>query len=191
MHIRSEILEGLDNELVRTQRPGSGPVVQALRSAYADAQGSCVRRLVDTRKGMLSLPRLVAEMAAHSTVLTRQRYVSRYDEKGISELGERDFDDLAGEGADHMPRQRLLTLRADIEAAGRTVKQYVDEHIAHRRIHSATALTWGEVKQAVHDLSEFYTQVGQILTTLHHVPAPVMQFAWQQPFMTPLFVDCD
>jgi hypothetical protein len=191
LHIRSEIFEGLDRELVRTRRPGSGNVVEVLRSTYAEAQAVCVRRLVDTRKGTVSLVRLVNEMAQNATVLTRDRYVSNYDRSGTRPLGERDFDGLAGERAVHMPKSRLIALRNQIQTAGQTVKEYVDERIAHTGSAQAAKLKWGELKQAVHDLSEAYTRVGSILTATHHVAEPVVSPEWQVPFMSPLFVQED
>jgi hypothetical protein len=187
LHIRSEIFEGLDRELVRTQRPGSGNLVEVLRSTYAEAQAVCVRRLVDRTKGTVSLVRLVNEMAQNATVLTRERYVSNYDRTATRSLGERDFDGLAGEGADHMPKSRLSTLRDEIQKAGRTVKEYVDERVAHTGSAGAARLKWGELKQAVHDLSEAYTSVGLILTATHHVAEPMVPPEWQVPFMAPLF----
>jgi hypothetical protein len=187
IHIRGEIIEGLDAELARTKREGSGIVVNVLRPMYAEAQAIRVRLLVDNRKGTRSLSRLVSDMAEHSTVLTRERYVARYEESGMKELGNADFDRIAGQRADHVPRKRLLVIRAEIEAAGEVVKRYVDERIAHERRETEASLNFGQLKTAIHKLSELYTIVGEILTGAHHEPVPSIQDDWQAPFRDGLF----
>jgi hypothetical protein len=187
MHIRSEIFEGLDAELVRTQREGSGLLVEVLRPTYAEAQAVRVRLLVDNSKGTRSLTRLVGEMAQHSTVLNRERYVAPYEEHGSRDLADDDFDLLAGQGADHMPRRKLLAIRAQIEAAGEVVKRYVDERIAHAQRDTKVTLMFGQLKSAIHKLSGLYTTVGHILTSAHHEPVPIITDDWQGPFRDGLF----
>jgi hypothetical protein len=187
VHIRSEIFEGLDAELARTRREGSGFLVKVLRPTYAEAQAMRVRVLVDNRKGTRSLTRLVGDMAQHSTVLTRERYVAPYEESGTEGLGHADFDRIADERAGHVPRRKLLALLAEIEEAGEIVKRYVDERIAHDRRETEASLNFGQLKSAIHKLSELYTTVGVILTSTHHEPAPTIVDDWQAPFREGLF----
>jgi hypothetical protein len=90
-------------------------------------------------------------------------------------------------GADHFPRRRLLNLLAQIEEAGDVVKWYVDERIAHDRRESEVSLNFGQLKTAIHKLSELYTNIGQILTAAHHEPVPTIIDDWQGPFREALF----
>jgi len=137
MNMRAEVIGDLDDELVRMQRDGSGMFLDnVLRPMYAEAQAISVRRLVDNRAGTRSLVRLVAEMAKHPTILSRERYVARYvrpDDPNFLQLGHGDFDKMAGAGAAHVSKSTLTELRSRIVTDGEVVKAYVDQNVAHRK----------------------------------------------------------
>jgi hypothetical protein len=192
LHVAAEVIEELDAELVFTHRPGSGLVVSVLRTLYAEAQAMRVRRLVDATKGVRSLVHLVGDMAGHATELTRDRYRQHYvdhisDPAQAIELADREFDDLAGAGQDHVPRRRLRDVQGQIRSAGDRVKRYADEVVAHTQPDSTATLSWGEFKTAVGDLSDLYTQVGLILTGIHTETVPILQDDWRSVFSAGLF----
>jgi hypothetical protein len=86
-----------------------------------------------------------------------------------------------------VPRKRLLDLRDQIEAAGEVLKRYVDERIAHERRETEASLNFGQLKSAIHKLSELYATVGIVLTGTHHEPVPTIIDDWPARFREGLF----
>ena len=189
-HVRSQIYEPIDQAITVQAKPGSGIVISVLRTMYAEAQAMCVRRLVDTRKGHRSLWRLLDEITRNPAVLSRRRYVAHFErpnDPSFAMHGDSEFDSIAGQGADHIPKRVLVGLRDSVETAGETVKAYVDERIAHHRAAAKTSLNFGQLKTAIHDLSAAYQRLGLLLNATHYEYEPVIQDPWEDVFSDPLF----
>ena len=190
LHLRAEVVEALDDEIVRSQRPGGAMLLeQVIRPMYADAQALCVRRLIDKGKRTDSLYRLLTSMADHPELLSRESYRRLYIEGGGDpDYADQDFDQLAGDGAARVARDALLALRSDLWAAGETVKRYVDQHVAHRDATPSGGLTWGQLKAAIHNLSELSERIRIMLLGVHRASVPFVDPGWRSVFAPGLFI---
>ncbi len=194
MHVRKEVCEELCDELDRSSGPGESQffVRRVLRPMYAQAQVLAVRRLVDPDGRTRSLVLLVNAMADDPEVLSRKRYLAQYEgegDRGGRELGERDFDAIAGTGAAHVPADLLEEIAEDLRDAGKQVKRYADGAVAHfDREPEESSLKWAELNDAIERISDLYTQVGSILTSSIHDAVPYVVDDWQAPFRRALFV---
>jgi len=183
MHIRAEVFDALVEEIDRRSGEGHEVAIATLRGTYADAQLVRVRRLVDDNRRAVSLVRLLRAMESHPDVLSRARHVARGEQHNApAGLADRDFDDIAGVGADAVPAAVLRNLRLELVATADKVKRYVDQLIAHIERHASPALTWMELKQAIADVSRIYTRIGVILRGVHSEPAPTIIDPWQEAF---------
>ena len=79
-------------------------------------------------------------------------------------------------------------MRANVVSAGEDVKKYVDKMVGHKDWSADVSVTWRQLRVAVDDLSDLYTEVGIFVTGNHHVPRPSVQIYWQQLFQPALFV---
>jgi hypothetical protein len=188
LHVRAEVLEAIDDEIVRTEnRYAPGLLEMVWRPTYAEVQAIAVRRLVDERRGARSLYRLVASMAAHSTVLSRERYRALLADIADEAEADQSFDRLAGPGATHLSRRSLLDLRDRVKAAGEAVKRFVDEQVAHTASAPSTPMTWGQLRAAVQDLIDLYREVTLILRAVDTDPVPGVDRRWRSVFAGGLF----
>jgi hypothetical protein len=190
IHARSQVWDKLDEAIAAQNTPSAGMLLSLLRPMYGEAQAMGVRRLIDQRRGHRSLWRLVDEMARNPTVLSRRRWVAHYqrpDDPYFVERGGREFDDLAGVGADHVPAAVLTALKDELVNAAAVVKTYVDEHIAHTSSAPTSGLTFAQLKEAVHDISRAYQRLGLVLNATHYEYEPVIQPPWEDVFSQPLF----
>jgi hypothetical protein len=193
MDARRQVIESLDDEIVRLQRPGSEFVLdRVLRPLYADGQALLVRRLVDPGRQAASLVRLLLDMEANATtVLTRERFhhvwLNDRHQDHWRRRADEHFDTWAGPGADHVRRTWLAGLRKKVTADGATVKSYVDQRVAHKQRKSDMTITWGDLNGAIEALKNRYTTVGVILTASSHMPDLHVQGNWKQVFAQGLF----
>jgi hypothetical protein len=102
---------------------------QWIRHAYIQTMMASLRRLVDRTSGTVSLHRLLADMARHCTVLSRERYCAMH---GEGEGADAWFTDLADGEHDHIPRGRILALSEGLDSAVETVAKYANHAVAHR-----------------------------------------------------------
>jgi len=83
-----------------------------MTSNYAQATLISVRRLVDPRKDVVSLRRLLDDMEINSHLLRREAHASLYSVETVEGQADWTFDNLAGEGMNTFPVEKI---RSDIE----------------------------------------------------------------------------
>jgi hypothetical protein len=190
LHVRAAMWEDIDNELVRTQHPGSGILTEVLRTMFGEAQGVAIRTLLDDRRATDSMVRLVRDMRDNcSVVLTRERHRLLFtDDLDDSQIA-KEFDRLAGQrGLDHLPRRLFIQMEDDLLAAGRAVKDSVDEYVAHKKKRpTAQSHSYDDLDTCIRSLGRTYITIGQILTGATHIPEPYTAAEWRLPFQAGLF----
>jgi hypothetical protein len=123
---------------------------------------------------------LLDEMAANPAVLSRRRYVAqRPDDPDFASYGETEFDQLAGMRAKYLAKRALREIPTSVGAARETVKRHVDKHLAHHHPDPTTTLNFGQLREAIHELSAIYQRVGLILNAAHYGYVPVIQEPWE------------
>jgi hypothetical protein len=91
-----------------------------LAETYAVTQTIALRRQVDTRRGTISLVRLLDRIARHARLVTRDYFLSHYgDDRRAVVLGEQHWEEtFAGRVEDHLdsaiPRADLAALTAAV-----------------------------------------------------------------------------
>lgn len=83
--------------------------------------------------------------------------------------------------------QRFDTLKRQLIKDTATIKQYVDQHIAHHQTVPEAAPDWNDLKAAIDEVSALFTTIGGILASVHYVPEPAISVNWRKTFREPLF----
>ena len=155
---------------------------------YAVALAIAVRRQADTNPGTCALARLIKEMRDKSDLLTREYFVGLWDRTDEIDVqhANRAFDQLAGEGAEHLdPAVAKRDLEA-LQVAARKVRLYVDQHVAHDQAEPTAALpTYEELHAAVDTIGEIFKRYTVVLTAGEYFALePYIQDDWKAIFRT-------
>jgi hypothetical protein len=158
-----------------------------LRETYAVTQAIAIRRQADFDRRVCSLAMLIKQMRDNARALTRDSYVSLWDQDNdpLVQRGQRNFDRLAGEGGDHLdPNIPTADLEA-LEAAAERVRVYVNEHVAHDMAEPTTPEmpTYTDLHDAIDALGEIGKKYFEVLTAdWMHTWEPVIQYPWEAIF---------
>jgi hypothetical protein len=162
---------------------------------YAVTQALALRRQVDTRRDVISLARLMMQMRRGARVLSRGYFLSRYGtDPNMVALGEETWaDTFAGDAGEHLdpaiPSADLDTL----VTAAAAVKDFVDDHLAHRSLDAQpaqTTVTLDDLHSAIDVVGLIYRKYFGLMTGAMMLRVtPVIQGDWQavfrQPWMKP------
>lgn len=168
-----------------------------MRETYATTQAIGIRRQADRDPRACSLARLIQEMRDDAPRLTRAYFLSLWsqqEDEWMMRLAEEAFDQLAGEGGDHLnpevPRADLASLRSDAAKMAR----YVNEHVAHDTAEpTMTELpTFEHMNDALDALGTMFKKYANVLTAGTYVTLePVIQDDWKAIFRQPWLVSED
>jgi hypothetical protein len=175
---------------------------------YSRTQASAVRRQADTDPQVVSLGRLISEVAETPELITRDFWLGlwRQDDDGdLRRLAERGWaDQYAGGVGDHLdpaiPGGDLVKLRH----GSKRVKEYVDQHVAHMdartiggRVEPPDAPTktggqlptLSDVHDAIDLIGGLFTKYGNMLTaSTWGELTPALQHDWEAVFRVPWIV---
>jgi len=153
---------------------------------YLATQAVTVRRQAETKPQVISLGRLMKEMASDSGRLTRRLYVSMYDEH-IRDLADPDFDRLAGAGADHVPASRIEADLTALRQVTRTISDWVDRHVAHvDQTPLQSFPTFNDLNVAIDAIGAAFNKCSGILKASSWATLePVAQHNWLAVFHVP------
>lgn len=177
----------------------SGIAEHWLTQCYSVAQLSAVRRQVDRRKDVLSLWRLLDELARKPTMVTRSWFAAELQSRPVSAPYvaslSAEFDKFAGHGGAILDRRTAEADRDRLWSVAEAAKLVVDQSVAHLTevtgaMHSGTALiTWGELDTAINTVGELYKKYyglrypGQVLGNLEPDLPPgwdrIFESAWK------------
>jgi hypothetical protein len=161
-----------------------------LRDTYATTQAVGIRRQAETRSGVITLGRLITEIASDAGRFTREFWVGLWGNDDARRFGipDRAFtDQFAPDGGDHLdpeiPKADLLEL-AWVAAE---VKVYVDQHVAHNDAKPAAALpTFDDLDACIDLLGDLFKKYANLLTASSWLElVPVLQHDWQAVFRQP------
>jgi len=103
-----------------------------ISTSFAASALSSIRRQIKIHKDSVSLSRLLKEISENPELISRDFYISLYgDEK---DLGNEDFDDIAGNNKNHIESEQVLTDLINLKKITEKCEEYVDKRIAHRDI---------------------------------------------------------
>lgn len=154
---------------------------------YAAAQAVAVRRQREVKDGVITLGRLMTEMAETPELLTRQRYVSMYD-WGMQHLGDRHFDRWAPSGGAHLDGAVVGDDLVSLLKRAENIKRYVDKRLAHyeKPRPAGKVPSFADLDDAVEALGEMYRKYAGLLTGGDRIEmTPAIQYDWMAPFRMP------
>jgi len=101
-----------------------------LLDGYIAYQLMALRRQIDHDPKCISIRSLLTQIERNPEVLTRERFTSVYGGDAPT-LGSRDFEKLAGKGADRFPPERAAALRDELLSKSKAFQDWIDRRIAH------------------------------------------------------------
>jgi hypothetical protein len=160
-----------------------------LGQTYAATQAIAIRRQADTRQDVCSLGLIIKQIRDNAKVLTRESYISLFDQSNdlMVQRGNAGFDAVAGSG-DHLDPSIPCADLAALQAAAKRVRLYANEHIAHNAAEPliTTMPTYGDLHGAIDAIGETCRKYVVLLTASW--PAqwePVIQEDWEAIFRVP------
>lgn len=158
-----------------------------LGQTYAATQAIAVRRQADTRPDVISLALVIKQMRDNAPALTREAYVSLFDQDNelMVQRGHQGFDALADEGGDHLDPSIPTADLTELADAAKRVRIYANEEIAHAAANPTVLerLTYGELHDTIDALGVICRKYTQALTASWMVTwEPVMQDDWEAIF---------
>ena len=197
LNARRVVFVQMDAEL---EREGSESATwfryRFLRPLYGEAQAVGVRRLVDNDWRARSFVRLLAEMIEQPELLSREQYLELFFERRPGGPDDEDeirlandlFDDLAGEGAEHVSAEALKAIRDEIVADGERIKAHVDQYVAHHdRKPDFDPATWVHLSTAIDDMANALGRIGRVVDGVDRFGTPTFQFDWTEFLQRGLF----
>jgi hypothetical protein len=111
----------------------SGLFTQFIAQAYAQSAAVGIRRHAKADNDSISVMRFLREVRDHPEIVSRSHYIGLYEAKeGFHiEIGQRDFDRVAGVGAFHVPAALAEQQICEVKGVAAGVEHYVDRRVAH------------------------------------------------------------
>jgi hypothetical protein len=161
-----------------------------MASGFAQASAVGIRRHVkykEYRKSdedSVSLLRFLTEVKNHPDLITRQYYLDLYKaQNAYIEIGEKDFDNVAGVGNDRLPKARIVEHINELKGSARKVEKYVDKRVAHYDQKPPVIPTFGELKAALATMEKLTMLYLRLLQgPIYDQLLPIMQFDWKSIF---------
>jgi hypothetical protein len=160
------------------------------RDTYATSQSAAVRRQAEPSPRVVSLRRLLDEIAAEPERLSRQRFVGAWPPEDQRRGNETFLERFAGDVGDHLDPKPVV---ADIErlvSESKIVTDHVDQYIAHTDEKPVAQLaTFEELNAAIRVVGELFRKYALLLTGDSYATlVPVPQHNWEAIFEMPWIV---
>lgn len=168
-------------------KEASGLFTQWMASSFVQATAVGVRRQAKVDADSISLARFLTEIEKYPTLVSRAHYMSLYagKEAWLLEIGEHDFDTVAGVGAATMPVAVVQQQMADLKTVVGGIEHHVDRRVAHydKRGLARPTPTFADLTASLRTLERLvilYWRLlkGPSMTTM----LPTIQFDWQDIF---------
>ena len=158
-----------------------------LARSYASSQAVAVRKQGDSDRGVVTMGRLLTEIAKHPELVTRERFVTLFPPE-MRNRGDAQFNRWATPDADHIDGARVNQALHKLKTAIAPVKAYVDKRVAHLDAnHLSTSIpTFDQLDTAIDLLFDVFHNYNLLLTAIDiHSLVPVPQYDWLAPFRIP------
>ena len=186
-HLYRHLWSGLVQMTQAAELPPS-VIFDALGIWYTSTQGVNVRRQVDRTKGVVSLYRLLDEIAGHPGVVSRDRHVALWDghdDEVWATPAHENYDRFSGARERNTIDPELV--RADLVAlvkASSVVEDYVNEAITHAADELKHAVpTYEDLNAAIDEIGRLVQKYWSLLTAQRLATlVPTIHYDWQEPF---------
>jgi hypothetical protein len=192
MHHHQAVFQRV-SEIVNTREPKlpGSLFFDYFRDTYATSQAAAIRRQAEQSQRVVSLGRLLPEIAAGPERLTRRRFVGAWppeeQPRGSDTFSER----FAGDLGDHLDPKPVAADIERLEAEAKKVIDHVDQYIAHADEKPVAELaTFEELNAAIAIVGELFRKYALLLTGDSYATlVPVPQHNWEAIFEVPWIVN--
>lgn len=190
-HIFREIAESFRTKLALQT---DATVWNWLAGNYATTTAVGVRRQIDRRKDVISLERLLTEIAENPAVLTRSWFERQYvrgkpplQRASYQKMAERDFQRFAGRSAKQISARMVVADRAKLRKTAARLRHYVNKRVAHRaRSGYRGPATFADLNAAVDELASLLQKYSLLLNQAGMISVePVIQGDWEAVLRVP------
>jgi hypothetical protein len=146
-----------------------------------------IRRQADLDPNAISLIKLLEDMKNNFHLLTRAHYLSLYPSE-MRELGNDDFDGLAGVDASEYPKEKIDADLIVLQKIKRLHGEFIDRRIAHldRKNLLGEISTFKDLGQAIEQLETMVKEYYLLLTGSSVLRlSPIPQHDWETIFREP------
>ncbi len=155
-----------------------------MRDTYGTTQAVAIRRQAEANTRVITLARLISEIAGDPTRFGEQWFVEMWgwdDEQFARKTFAEKFAGNVGDHLDPSIAEGDLTRLAEI---AETVKSYVDQHVAHSdQKPGETMPTFNDIDAAIDVIGDLFTKYVLLLTAAGYAQlTPVIQHNWKAIF---------
>jgi AbiU2 len=173
-------------EVVRANNElATSPFIEMIWNCYAQTALIGIRRQAEIDSRVVSLGTLLSEITQNSQLLSRERWVARYD-KGSQFVGHDLFEQHADATGRHIDPSIVSSDLKKLTSGSKKVKRYVDEYIAHRD-HTAEnrLIKFEELDEALDLLGELLVRYDLLLMGRGRVEPVSINYDWESVFRIP------
>lgn len=202
-HNRHQMWDGITSDIKAGGHPDMGYFLDFFTEMWGAAQASTIRRLVDPRRDVVSLHRLLRDINGSAQEVTKERFLLGWNLDRLDERDERDrhMKAMMNKNADRCwervagsataPSLTAKGVQKDIEAvelAGDAVKRFVDDNLAHRSSGVRATATFADLDKAMDAILDIFRRYNILLSgSSPTTMTPTIPGDWKGPFRKPLF----
>ena len=180
-HIFNEVQEIIKKN-PKIQKPSS--FYEFMGTSYVSFIVMGIRRQIKIDNQSISFARLLKEIIETPEILTRKRFVALYSSGIGEELGNRDFNLFAENGADHIDSSKIQEDFEKLKQVGKKLEDFADKRIAHRDKREPKTIP---IFQDIDDSISFFGELLKKYVLLFRAEGlpfvlPVYQYDWKEIF---------
>jgi hypothetical protein len=144
-----------------------------------------IRRQVKSDRDSISFSRLLKEIMATPSVLSREFYKSPYCK--VLHLADGDFDQFVGENRNHVAPEMVSNDWGTLRSVAEKIEAFADKRIAHRDVKPPRNLpTFNEVDECLDTLDRLAVKYIQLFRgDAQSSLMPTFQYDWMEIFRVP------
>jgi hypothetical protein len=134
---------------------------------------------------IISLRKLLDNLANHASLLTRERFLQLYSGSGAAKFADRDFDRIAGKGFGSLTQAKIEADIAAMVSRVELVKRLTDKVIAHTEQNRAIIgipPTYGQLHRLVLWLVKLYAKYHLLIKGRAYSPPPLDDYDLTEDF---------
>lgn len=170
---------------------GTSIVHRWMQQNYAESMLIGLRRILDKRRGSVSLLKLLEELEKNHALFTCERYLQLWSNgrPGGNDLYPRALYAIFSRDGRTIDRKRI---RADVETLltdYKSVQQYINSVVAHQSVSDSnattvlTAITWEDLDNLFDEVTDLFNKYyGLVKPGVHVDFAPVLPAGFQRAF---------
>ena len=162
---------------------------QWMASSFIQAAAVGVRRQAKSDDDSVSMKRFLGEVRKYPSLVSRDYYLAFFDDAPDwqkEEIGQGDFDRIAGEGATELPEGLIDDQIQRLQGAVAIIEHYVDRRVAHydKRGLAKPIPTFNDLRRALATLEELVLFYWLLLKGASNPDGlrPAIQYDWQSVF---------